>query len=170
MPPADDFACSFDFGRLVDETRARRHFHGGRQRTIFGAAGARKLGNPVQMILRLVAVALFELPQAIVLPGLDVVGVGLQRALVPDLRKPVVAELAIGIADQVGDAGAIVMTKRFQLIDRSRVVVLVVDRGVGGAIAGQEFRAVDARTLVVLLLALGGRRRIVITCSAGGGG
>ena len=166
MPPADDFACSFRLD-LVDETGARRHFHRGRQRTIFGAAGARKLGNLVQMVLRLVAVALFELPQAVILPGLDVVRIGLQRALVPDLRELVVAELAIGVTDQIGDAGAVVMTERLQLIDRGGVIVLVVDRGVGGAIAGDEFRAVDARALVVLLLALGGRRRIVVAGGIG---
>ena len=56
------------------------------------------------MILRLIAVALFDLPQPVILPGLDVVRVGLQSALVPDLCDLVVAELAIGIADQVGDA------------------------------------------------------------------
>src|SRR5690348_3291194 len=101
------------------------------------------------MILRLVAVTLFELPQAIILPGLDLVRIRLQRALVPDLRELVIAELAIGVTDQIGDAGAVIMTQRLQLIDRRGVVVLVVDRGVGGAIAGDKFRAVDARALVI---------------------
>ena len=58
--------------------------------------------------MRLVAVALFDLPQAIILPGLGVVRIGLERALVPDLRDLVVAELAIGVADQVGDGGAVI--------------------------------------------------------------
>jgi len=40
-----------------------------------------------------------------------VIGVGRQRALVPDLRKLVVGELAIGIADQVGDVGAVVLSQ-----------------------------------------------------------
>jgi hypothetical protein len=55
--------------------------------------------------LRGIAVALFDLPKPVILPGLDVVGIGLERALVPDLRDLVVAELAIGVADQVGDGG-----------------------------------------------------------------
>jgi hypothetical protein len=55
--------------------------------------------------LRLIAVALLDLPQTIILPGLDVVRVGLQRALVPDLRDLVVTELPIGVADQIGDRG-----------------------------------------------------------------
>ena len=94
-----------------------------------------KRGDPVQVILRLLAVALFDLPQAVILPGLDVVGVGLQRALVPDLRHLVVAELAIGVADQIGDGGAVVVAERLQLLDRGGIIVAVVDRGVGRAIA-----------------------------------
>src|ERR1700759_3915397 len=113
------------------------------------------------MVLRLVAVALLELPQAVILPGLDVVRIGLERALVPDLRELVIAELAIGITDQIGDAGAVVLTQRLQLRDRRRVIVFVVDRVVGGTITAKEFRTVEARALVVLL-ALGGRRRIVV--------
>ena len=67
------------------------------------------------MVLRLVAITLFDLPQAVILPGLDVAGIGLQRALVPDLRDLVVAELAIGVADQVGDVGAVVLSERLEL-------------------------------------------------------
>lgn len=69
------------------------------------------------MILRLIAVALLDLPEAVILPGQHVVRVGFQRALVPDLRELVVAGLAIGIADQVGDAGEVVVAERFQLLD-----------------------------------------------------
>jgi hypothetical protein len=36
------------------------------------------------------------------------VRIGLQRALVPDLRELVVAEFAVGIADQIGDVRMIV--------------------------------------------------------------
>ena len=45
------------------------------------------------------------------------VWVGLQRALVPDLRDLVVTELAIGVADQIGDRGDVVVTERLQLLD-----------------------------------------------------
>jgi hypothetical protein len=86
------------------------------------------------VVLRLVAITLFDLPQAVILPGLDVVRIGLERALVPDLRDLVVAELAIGIADQVGDGGAVVPAERLELRDCRGIVVAVVDRGVGGAI------------------------------------
>src|SRR5512140_3730180 len=110
------------------------------------------------MILRLVAVALFDLPQPVILPGLDVVGVGLERALVPDLRDLVVAELAIGIADQRGDGGVVVVTERLQLLDCGVVIVAVVDRGVGRAIGGDETAVLEAGALVLLSL-LGARRR-----------
>ena len=117
------------------------------------------------MILRLVAVALFDLPQPVILPGLDVVRVGLERALVPDLRDLVVAELAIGIADQIGDVGTVVVAERLELLDRGAIVVAVVDRRIGGPVAGQERGIVDAGLGLVLgFLALGrglgvGRRR-----------
>src|SRR5438309_72236 len=83
---------------------------------------------------RLIAVALLDLPQPVILPGLDVVGVGFQRALVPDLAELVVAELAVGVADQIGHGGTVVVTKRLQLPDRGRIVVPVIDRGVGRAV------------------------------------
>src|SRR5436190_14829554 len=98
------------------------------------------------MILRLVAIALFDLPQAVILPGLDVVRIGLERALVPDLRDLVVAELAVGVADQVGDGGAVVTAKRLQLRDRRGVIVAIVDRSIGGAIAVGESGLLDAGT------------------------
>ena len=103
----------------VNQAGAGRLFQRGGERAIFLAAGAGQRGDPVQMILRLIAVALFDLPQPVILPGLDVVRVGLQRALVPDLRDLVVAELAVGVADQVGDRGAVVVTERLQLSDRA---------------------------------------------------
>src|SRR5581483_7035289 len=138
----------------------------GSERTILLAAGAGELRDLRQVILRLIAIALFDLPQAVILPGLDVVGVGLQRALVPDLRELVVAELAVGVADQIGDRRGVVVAERLELIDRARIVVAVVDRGVGGAIAVGELRIFLARTGIArffLLAGLGrGRRRVVV--------
>src|SRR6202140_3839226 len=91
------------------------------------------------------------------------VGVGLQRALVPDLRNLVVAELAVGVADQIGDVGAVVLAERLQLFDGRGVIVAVIDRGVGEAITVNEFWIVDAGALVGLLfLAIRGRRRGVV--------
>src|SRR3954471_14948833 len=125
--------------RLVNQPRAWRFFQRRGKRAIFLAAGAGEGCDPAQVILRRIAVALFDLPQAVILPGLDVVRIGLERALVPDLRHLVIAELAIGVADQVGDGGRIVPAERLELRDRRSVVVAVVDRGVGGAIAVGEF-------------------------------
>ncbi|BAL08458.1 hypothetical protein BJA01nite_82790 [Bradyrhizobium japonicum] len=51
--------------------------------------------------MRLIAVALLNLPQAVILPRQYMVRIGFQRALVPDVREVGVAELAIGIADQI---------------------------------------------------------------------
>src|SRR6202051_4085273 len=111
----------------VNQTSARRLFEGGRERAVFLAVGAGQSGDPAQMILRLVAVTLFDLPQSVILPGLEVVRIGFQRALVPNLRDLVVAELAIGVADQGGDGGIVVMAECFQLRNRGSVVVTVVD-------------------------------------------
>ena len=96
----------------VNQAGAGRFFQCGGERAIFLAVGAGQCRDPAQVILRLIAVALFDLPQSVILLGLDVVRIGLQRALVPDLRQLVVAELAIGIADQIGDGGAVVVTER----------------------------------------------------------
>src|SRR6266540_3820094 len=100
-----DCFASLAMTRSVSQPGARRLFQRGGERAIFLACRAGELSDPVQVILRLDAVALFDLPQAVILPGLDVVRIGLERALVPDLRDLVVAELAIGVADQVGDGG-----------------------------------------------------------------
>src|SRR3984893_8736028 len=139
--------------RSVNETSARRLFEGGGGRGVFPAVGAAQLADPFQVILRRIAVALFELPQPVILPGLDVVRVGLQRALVPDLRNLVVAELAIGVADQIGDVRAVVPAERLQLPDGRGVIVAVVYRGVSRAITLDESFIVDggALTLFVLL-------------------
>src|ERR1700753_3734318 len=154
---------------LVNEAGARLLFHGGGQRAIFFAVGADQRSDLVQVILRLFTVALFELPQTVILPGLDVVRIGLERALVPDLRELVVAELAVGVGDQVGAGGGVLAAERLQWLDGGGVVVVIVDRGVSGVIARHETGVVEARALVVLLLitllAVGSRRRrVVVTC------
>src|SRR5436190_7342706 len=116
------------------------------------------------MILRLIAVALLDLPQPVILPGLDVGGIGLQRALVPDLRDLVVAELAVGVADQVGDRGVVVAVQRLQLLDGGRVFAALIDRVIGRTIAFREGCLPAAGpdfTRLLFLLAAVGRRRIV---------
>src|SRR6185312_3719540 len=103
----------------VDEAGARRLLERRGERLIFAARCAGELGDLLQVIRGLLAVALFELPQAVILPGPHMVRIGLQRALVPDLRDLVVAELAIGVTQQIGDVGAVVLTERLELPDRA---------------------------------------------------
>src|ERR1700688_2457991 len=157
----------------VNQTSARRLFEGGRERAVFLAVGAGQSRDPAQMILRLIAVTLFDLPQSVILPGLDVVGVGFESALVPHLRELVVAERAIGVADQIGDRGDVVVAERLQLLDGRGIVVAVIDRSVGGAITlGEGGVLVAGSDFAGLLLGLGrlgrlcrgGRRRVVVWC------
>src|SRR5256886_7367467 len=84
------------------------------------------------------------------------VGVRLQGALLPDLRQLVVAELAIGITDQVGHVGMIVVAQHLQLLDRSRIIVAIIHRRIGCAISLRKYRIVDAGLLAALLLGLVG--------------
>src|ERR1700722_9965738 len=110
------------------------------------------------MVLRLVAVALFDLPQTVILPGQHMVRIGFQRAFVPDLRELVVAEFAIGIADYIGHIRVIVPAERLQLLDCSGIVLAVVDRCIGHAITLSKCGVVDAGLPTGLsgLVAMGG--------------
>src|SRR5262249_5955911 len=149
----------FDWHLSVDEAAARRLLQCGRERVIFLAAGTGELRDLGEMELRLLAIALLDLPQAVILPGLDVVGIGLQRALVPDLRELVVAELAIGIADQGGDRRVVVATHRLELVDRRGIIVTLVDRIIGGAIGRRRRRLLQAGLPALLPLGRGIDRR-----------
>src|SRR2546423_13025366 len=100
------------------------------------------------MILRLVAVALLDLPQTVILPGQHMVWICFQGALVPDLRKLVVAELAIGIADQIGHIRVIVVAERLQLLNRRDMVsAVVVDRRISCAVPTSEGGVLEKRLL-----------------------
>src|SRR5690242_13418513 len=94
---------------LVDEAGARRLLQRRGERLILAARGAGELRQLLQVVFGLLAVALFELPQSVILPGTHMVRIGLERALVPDLRHLVVAELAIGVADQISHVGTVVL-------------------------------------------------------------
>jgi hypothetical protein len=72
---------------------------------------ARQRSRPFCIVFRLIAVALLNLPQAVILPRQYMVRIGFQRALVPDLREFGVAELTIGIADQIANVRVIVVAK-----------------------------------------------------------
>src|SRR6266702_4300575 len=137
-------------GPLINERSPGRLRQRRGQRFVLLAIRPANGGNPAEMIERLLTIALLELPQPIILPGQHVVRIGLQRALVPDLRLLVVAELAIGVADEIGDVRMVVMAERLQLLDRGHIVVTLVDGVVGSAIAGRECRIADAGLVVWL--------------------
>ena len=86
------------------------------------------------MIFRLIAVALLDLPQTVILPGQHMVRIGFQRPLIPDLRELVVAEFAIGITDQIGHVRMIVVAERPQLLDGVGIFISVIDGPIGFAV------------------------------------
>src|SRR5258707_4019480 len=128
---------------LINQASAGRLLQRCGQRPILLAAGPANRRDPTQMILRLVAVALLDLPQTVILPGLHMIRICFQGALVPDLRKLVVAELAIGIADQIGHIRPIVVAERLQLLYRRGIVIAVVDRRIGSAVPVGEGGVVE---------------------------
>ena len=75
-------------------------------------------------------------------------GSALQGRLVPDLRLVVVAHLAVGVADVVGDVGMLVMAECVHGGDTG-LIVAVENKLAGGAIVAQEFLL---RELLLLLL------------------
>src|SRR5579871_1709002 len=153
---------------LIHQRRSGRLLERGFERAIFGAVSAADRGDAAQMIFRLFAVALLDLPEAVIIPGQNVVRIGLQRALIPDLGQFVVAELAIGVADQIGDVGVVVMAKRVELIDCRGIVVPLIDRVVGGAVALPERGIIEEGMLFTLLgpMARSRRRRLLLGLSA----
>src|ERR1700682_4515407 len=143
-------------GNLVNEAGAPWLFERRGKGPILRAVGPANRGNPAQMILRLIAVALLDLPQTVILPGQHVVGICFQGALVPDLRELVVAEFAIGIADQIGHVRVIVVAECLQLPDRIGIIITVVDRRIGGAVTLNKGGVVDAGLLFALLALVSG--------------
>ncbi len=75
-------------------------------------------------------------------------GIGGERVLVPNFRLVVVAHLAVGVADVIGDVRVLVMAERVHRGDAG-LVVAVEDHGAGGAVVAQEFLL---RQLLLLLL------------------
>ena len=107
------------------------------------------------MILGLIAVALFDLPKTIIVPGQDMVRIGFERALIPNLRELVIAKLSVRIADQVGDVCIIVVAERPKLFDRRGIVVVVVDRRIGCSVASNEGGVTEEGLFVSFLGAMG---------------
>ena len=139
---------------LVDQRRAGWLFECRRKRAIFIAIGAANLGDATQVILRLIAITLLDLPKAVIVPRQDMVRIGFERTLIPNLREFVVAELAIGITDQVGHVRVVVVTKLLELIDGRGIVMAIIDRVIGCAVTLFESRIIEERSLVGFLGAM----------------
>src|ERR1700722_9531773 len=142
----------------INETCAGGLFQRVRQRPILRAVGSADRSDPAKIKLRLLAVALLDLPQTVIIPGQHMVRIRFQCALVPDLRELVVAKLTIGVADQVGHVRVIVVAERLKLLDRGSIIVAIIDRRIGRAIPLSKGGIVDAGVLTGLfgLLAMGG--------------
>src|SRR5262249_51836093 len=80
---------------LVHQPCPGRLLERGCERAIFGTIGAADRSYPAQVIFGLVAVALLDLPETVIVPSQDMVRIGFQRTLIPDLGELVVAELAV---------------------------------------------------------------------------
>src|SRR6516165_7928207 len=70
---------------LVDEAGAGRLFQRLGQRPIFIAIGAANRGDPLEMVLRLFAVTLLDLPKTVIIPGQHMVWIRFERAFIPNL-------------------------------------------------------------------------------------
>ena len=95
------------------------------------------------------------------------VGVGFERGFVPDLRILEVAELAVGVADVIGDVGMRVAAERMHGGDAA-LIIAGEDQLPGGAIVTQKFRVgllllllLDKAAVLFFLLAVVRRRRVV---------
>src|ERR1700751_549362 len=141
---------SLDRANLVDEAGAGWLLKCGRKRAIFGTIGAADRGDPAQMIFSLVAIALLDLPEAVIVPCQDMIRIGLQRALIPDLRELVVAQLAIGIANEVRHVRVVIVAERPELNNGRGIVMPIIDRVISRAVSLPEGGIIKERLLVVL--------------------
>jgi hypothetical protein len=86
------------------------------------------------------------------------IGIGGEGAFVPDPGVVVAPELAARITDQVRHVGIVVMIKSAQLCNRRFVLAILVDKRIGGFVAGDE---VFSRTTSIAL-------SVCFFCCAGG--
>jgi ferredoxin len=141
-------ACHRKCGVSVTTSVARLAVDYGLELFVFLAGrGAADRADFREEVFGLQPVALFHVPHAVIGPGAHVVGIGGERLVVPFLRLVVVAELAVGIADVIGDVGVLVLAKRMHGGDAA-FVVAGQDLGAGGAVAAQELLV----SLLMLLL------------------
>ena len=132
----------------IDERSARRLLQGRGQGLVLIAIGTANLSDPTQVIFCLLAIALLDLPKSIIVPREDVIRIGFQRAFIPNLRKRVIAELAIGISDQIGHIRVIVVAERLQLLDSGSIVVAFVNGRIGRTVALSKRRVVEVARLL----------------------
>src|ERR1043166_6139613 len=131
-----------------------RAFHPAFEVLVFLAAGAAAdQSNLFQEVGRLEHVALFDVPHSVVLPRAHVIRVDCQRLVVPDLGEVVVADLAVGVADIVGDFRAVVAAECLEGGD-AFLVLAVEHQRAGGAVTVDELLLLAALVLLFLLTAL----------------
>src|SRR5689334_17202522 len=123
----------------------------------------------LQVVERFQAVALLHLPHAVIGPGAHVVGIGGERLLVPDFRVFILAELAVGVADVIGDIGMLVVADGVHGGDAALIVAdenhfargaIVAQKLCGGLRGGGLLD--HAGFLFLLLAAVVGRDRWVV--------
>jgi len=132
----------------IDERSARRLLQGRGQGLVLIAIGTANLSDPTQVIFCLLAIALLDLPKSIIVPRENVIRIRFQRAFIPNLRKRVIAELAIGISDQIGHIRVIVVGERLQLLDRRSIVIALVNGRIGRTVALSKRRVVEVARLL----------------------
>src|SRR5262245_5724901 len=127
----------------------------------------------LQVVERLEPIALLHVPHAVVGPGANMVWIGLEGSLIPDLGLVVVAHLAVCVADIIGDIGVIITAERMHG-GNAGLVLAVKNELAGCPVVAQEFLLGQLLflllndTLVLFLLFLlavvGGRRTIGAHC------
>src|SRR5580704_16024226 len=100
------------------------------ERGVFAAGGAADRLDLLQVVLGLEHVALFGIPHAVIGPGQRVVGIGGERAVVPEFGVVIAAEFAARIADQRRHIRIVVVAHGAQHSDAAGIIALVVDQRV----------------------------------------
>ena len=102
---------------------------------------------------------MFEMPKPIVLPGSDVVRIGRQSLLIPDLGKIVVAEFAIAVAKVICNLWCIVVLERAKG-GNGLGVFAIEDKRTRRTIALDKSLMLALRTLTLRFARVVARRRV----------
>src|SRR5687767_9363085 len=114
-----------------------RPFHAAFQILVLLALGAADQADLFQEVGGLELVALLDLPHAVILPGTHVLRIGRERALIPDLGKLIVAELAGGVAQIIRNVGMVVLVHSLEGRECLGVFAVAHQR-MGGAVLVAE--------------------------------